>query len=192
MNRWSASSKCRNDLTVGIDPNAATSTLLNASSLVDETSNSYSILTAWRNCVRKSNGVSRVASTLVCLIILLCFCNPCVDAASTLDYSDEQATRALTSTESLLLFDSSTPPEPYTQRFPKRAASTSSSAPSVSTASSDALPRPFDAGLGNNFTTSSCPIFLKQFLSDNTFNECVPLSFLLQVSLDHSNYLHES
>ncbi|KAI4786363.1 hypothetical protein E4T44_13899, partial [Aureobasidium sp. EXF-8845] len=68
------------------------------------------------------------------------------------------------------------------QQFLKRAASTSSSAPSVSTASSDALPRPFDAGLGNNFTTSSCPIFFKQFLSDNTFNECVPLSFLLQTS----------
>jgi hypothetical protein len=191
MNRWGASSKCRNDLTVGIDPNAATTTLSNVSCLVEETSNSYSILNAWRNYVRKSNGASRIASTLVCLIILLCFCSPRVDAASTPDDSNEQATRALTSSESLLLFDSSTPPEPYPPQFLKRAASTSSSAPSVSTASSDALPRPFDAGLGNNFTTSSCPIFFKQFLSDNTFNECVPLSFLLQVSLDHSDHLHE-
>jgi hypothetical protein len=191
MNRWGALPKCRNDLTVGIDPDAATSTLFNAS-LVDETSYSHSIQTAWRNCVRKSIGVSRVASTLVCLIILLCFCSPRVDAASTPNNSDEQATRALTSTESVLLFDSSTPPEPYMQQFLKRAASTSSSAPSASTASSDALPRPFDAGLGNNFTTSSCPTFFKQFLSDNTFNECVPLSFLLQVSLDHSDNLHES
>jgi hypothetical protein len=192
MNRWGASSKCRNDLTVGIDLDAATSTLSNASSLDNDTSYSYLILTAWRNCVRKSYGVSRVASTLVCLIILSCFCSPCVNAAATPNNSDGQATRALTSTESVLLFDSSTPPELYMQQFLKRAAPTSSSALSISTASSDALPRPFDAGLGNNFTTSTCPTFFKQFLSDNTFDECVPLSFLLQVSLDHSDNLNES
>ncbi|THZ06771.1 hypothetical protein D6C93_01334 [Aureobasidium pullulans] len=70
-------------------------------------------------------------------------------------------------------------------RRAERSTSTSSSASSISTAtsgSSDALPRPFDTGLGNNFTTSTCPIFFKTFLSDETFNECVPLSLLLQTS----------
>jgi hypothetical protein len=190
MNIWGASSKCRNDLTVGIDSDTAASTLLNASSLVDETSYSYSILTTWRNCVRKSHGVSRLASTFVCLIILLCFCSPC--AAVTPNDSDGQATQALTSTESVLLFDRSIPPEPPRQQVLKRAAATSSSASSVSTASSDALPISFDAGLGNNFTTSSCPAFFQKFLSDDAFNECVPLSLLLQVSLDHSPNLRES
>jgi hypothetical protein len=193
MNRWSALSKCRNDLTVGIDSDTAASTLLNASSLVEQTSYSYSILTAWRNRVRKSHGISRLASTLVCLIILLCFCSPC--AAVTPNDSDEQATQALMGTESVLLFDRSAPPEPFGQQILKRAATTSSSASSASTAStsiSDALPRSFDAGLGNNFTTDSCPAFFKKFLSDDAFNECVPLSLLLQVSLDHSQHLHES
>lgn len=193
MNRWGASPKCRNDLTVGIDSDAAASTSLNAFFLVDQTSYSPSRLTAWRNCARKSDGVSRLTSTLVCLFILLGLCSPCVDAAAALDYSDEQAAQALTSTESVLLFDRSTPPEPFLQHFFKRAAaSTSSSASPVSTATSNALPRPFDAGYGNNFTTSSCPAFFKNFLSDDTFNECVPLSLLLQVSLDRSDYLHKS
>ncbi|THW79661.1 hypothetical protein D6D18_09277 [Aureobasidium pullulans] len=70
-------------------------------------------------------------------------------------------------------------------RRAERSTSTSSSASSISAAtsgSSDALPRPFDTGLGNNFTTSTCPTFFKTFLSDETFNECVPLSLLLQTS----------
>lgn len=186
MNRWGASPKCRNDLTVGVDSDVAVSTLLNASPLVDQTSHSHSRLTAWRNCVRRSNVGSRLASTLVCLIILLCFCSPCVDATATPYDQDEQTTQALTSAESILLFDRSTPPEPYLPHSLKRAASTSSSASPVSTAASDGLPKPFDTGLGNNFTTSSCPAFFRDFLSDDAFNECVPLSLLLQVSLDHT------
>jgi hypothetical protein len=108
-----------------------------------------------------------------------------VDAAEIPNDTEEQVTQALTSVESVLLFDRSTPPEPFMQHFLKRAersTSTSSSASSASTASSDALPIPFDTALGNNFTTSSCPAFFKNFLSDDAFNECVPLSLLLQVS----------
>ncbi|CAD0112780.1 unnamed protein product, partial [Aureobasidium uvarum] len=87
--------------------------------------------------------------------------------------------------ESVLLFDRSTPPGPFMQQLLKRAkrsTSTSSAATSISTASSDALPRAFDTGVGNNFTTSSCPAFFKNFLSTDAFNECVPLSLLLQTS----------
>ncbi|KAI4720445.1 hypothetical protein E4T48_03341 [Aureobasidium sp. EXF-10727] len=63
----------------------------------------------------------------------------------------------------------------------KRSTPTFSSASSISTASSsDTLPKAFDTGVGNNFTTSSCPAFFKNFLSNDAFNECVPLSLLLQ------------
>jgi hypothetical protein len=192
MNRWGSSPKCRNDSTVGVDSDTAASTLSNASPLDNRTSYPYSDLTAWRHSARVSNGVSQLASTLVCLIVLLCFCSPCVKAAALSDDSDERTTQALASTESLLLFDTSTPPESYMQHLIKRAASstpTSSSASSASTASSDALPRPFDTGLGNNFTSSSCPAFFKDFLSNDAFNECVPLSLLLQVSRDHYHSL---
>lgn len=200
MNRWGASLKCRNDLTVGIDSDAATPTPSNALSLVEEASYPSSRVTAPWRCVRKSHGVSRLASALFCLIILLCFCSLRVNAAEIPNDTEEQVTEALPSTESVLLFDRSPPPEPFMQQFLKRAerstsTSSSASSSSSSTASSDALPIPFDTALGNNFTTSSCPAFFKSFLSNDTFNECVPLSLLLQVSRPnstHKGYNHET
>jgi len=45
-----------------------------------------------------------------------------------------------------------------------------------------ALPRPFDSSLGNNFTSESCPAFFHDFLGDQNFQRCLPLSLLLQVS----------
>lgn len=191
MNRWRAFPKCRNDLTVGIDSDAASLTPLNASSPVDGASYSYLRLTARRHRVELLYGISQLAHTLVCLIILLCFCSQHVDAAKIQNNNEDQVTRASTSTESVLLFDRSTPPEPSLQHLSKRAAgstSTSSSDSSASTASSDALPIPFDTALGNNFTTSSCPAFFKSFLSNDAFNECVPLSLLLQVSRLRSTF----
>ncbi|KAK0271708.1 hypothetical protein LTR91_003790 [Friedmanniomyces endolithicus] len=46
-----------------------------------------------------------------------------------------------------------------------------------------ALPSPFDSTLGNNFTTQSCPNFFQSFLSNTTFQHCLPLSLLLQRQL---------
>lgn len=43
------------------------------------------------------------------------------------------------------------------------------------------LPQPFDTSLGNNFTAPSCPIFFNNFLTNETFNNCLPFSLLLQV-----------
>ena len=43
------------------------------------------------------------------------------------------------------------------------------------------LPTPFDTSLGNNFTTTSCPAFFSNFLSNSSFSACYPLSLLLQV-----------
>lgn len=43
------------------------------------------------------------------------------------------------------------------------------------------LPKPFDGGLGTNYTQQSCPDFLRSMLSNETFSSCLPLSLLLQV-----------
>lgn len=48
------------------------------------------------------------------------------------------------------------------------------------TAAAD-LPRPFDTSLGNNFTSTTCPVFFSSFLNNQTFKDCLPLSLLLQV-----------
>lgn len=47
---------------------------------------------------------------------------------------------------------------------------------------SNSLPRPFDTGLGNNYTNPNCPVFINGFLRNDTFTSCLPLSLLLQVS----------
>ncbi|KAL2412708.1 hypothetical protein ABEF95_003122 [Exophiala dermatitidis] len=44
------------------------------------------------------------------------------------------------------------------------------------------LPSPFDTSIGSNFTDSSCPKFFSKFLSNSTFQSCVPISLLLQNS----------
>ncbi len=43
------------------------------------------------------------------------------------------------------------------------------------------LPKPFDAGLGTNYTQPSCPTFLRSMINNETFSACLPLSLLLQV-----------
>jgi hypothetical protein len=43
------------------------------------------------------------------------------------------------------------------------------------------LPMPFDANLGSNFTSTTCPTFFNDLLSNSTFQNCHPLSLLLQV-----------
>ena len=45
------------------------------------------------------------------------------------------------------------------------------------------LPKPFDGGIGTNFTQPSCPTFLNAMISNETFTSCLPFSLLLQVTL---------
>ncbi|KAL8940837.1 MAG: hypothetical protein Q9211_002088 [Gyalolechia sp. 1 TL-2023] len=45
------------------------------------------------------------------------------------------------------------------------------------------LPRPFDSGLGNNYTQPNCPIFINNILRNDTFISCYPFSLLLQYSM---------
>lgn len=61
------------------------------------------------------------------------------------------------------------------------AASTSTASPQV-LPSSYVMPSAFDAILGVNFTSTSCPDFFQEFLSDDTFKTCYPLSLLLETS----------
>lgn len=62
------------------------------------------------------------------------------------------------------------------------ASPTGSGAIATATGTSDEkLPRPFDSSLGNNFTSQACPDFFDSFLSNQTFQDCLPLSLLLQV-----------
>ncbi|KAL8704981.1 MAG: hypothetical protein Q9201_001878 [Fulgogasparrea decipioides] len=68
----------------------------------------------------------------------------------------------------------------------KSSSSTPSTAPSsIVTAPgvSSNLPRPFDTGLGNNYTNPKCPAFINDFLRNETFTACHPFSFLLQNSM---------
>ncbi|KAL8799020.1 MAG: hypothetical protein Q9182_006199 [Xanthomendoza sp. 2 TL-2023] len=65
--------------------------------------------------------------------------------------------------------------------------SSSSSSPRptsiVTAAETDSnLPRPFDSGLGNNYTDENCPKFINNFLRNETFISCLPFSLLLQVN----------
>lgn len=86
-----------------------------------------------------------------------------------------------------ILFDRRTPPEPSTTPFVRRdddaSSSTSSSASATSsTTAPSTLPSPFDSSLGTNFTSQSCPDFFSSFLSNTTFQSCVPISLMLQNS----------
>jgi hypothetical protein len=66
---------------------------------------------------------------------------------------------------------------------PKTSASaTESSIQTATQTGNAALPRPFDSSIGTNFTSSTCPDFFNDFLSNQTFNDCLPFSLLLQVS----------
>lgn len=47
------------------------------------------------------------------------------------------------------------------------------------------LPKPFDGGIGTNFTQPSCPTFLNAMISNQTFTSCLPFSLLLQVTPHH-------
>ena len=118
-----------------------------------------------------------------------------------------QVAKPLERERSALLFDRSEPPIPAPRvRLEKRqeqesisatpsfipaptaAGEASSSLFGIQTATSspqDDLPTPFDTSLGNNFTSPSCPAFFKSFLSNSTFQDCLPFSLLLQVYKRH-------
>lgn len=75
-------------------------------------------------------------------------------------------------------------PEVTTVTITPSSGSPSTTESTIQTASETAaasLPKPFDTSLGNNFTSSTCPTFFNSFLNNQEFNDCLPLSLLLQV-----------
>ena len=110
----------------------------------------------------------------------------------------EQSTRgtARTTSDKRLKFSSTSTAKPAAATFtPVVLPGSSSSASTTSSSSTSAqptdivtapgagsdLPRPFDTGLGNNYTQESCSIFMNNFLRNDTFASCLPFSLLLQV-----------
>lgn len=93
-----------------------------------------------------------------------------------------------------LLIDRSEPPISRMQLEARKAASidqrssnTSSADPALQTATPNSplpLPQPFDTNLGSNFTAQSCPAFFETFLKNQTFQDCLPFSLLLQVCVE--------
>lgn len=77
---------------------------------------------------------------------------------------------------------------PDSSSSPSSSSSSSTSSPTVPTSivtapgADSRLPRPFDTGLGNNYTQDSCPQFMNNFLRNESFTSCLPFSLLLQVA----------
>lgn len=47
------------------------------------------------------------------------------------------------------------------------------------------MPRVFDSALGRSFTSTTCPQFFDQMLTNKTFTDCFPMSFYLQSSASY-------
>lgn len=58
----------------------------------------------------------------------------------------------------------------------------------TATTSTSSLPSPFDGGLSNNFTTTTCPTFIDNMLADAEFQACYPISLLIQVGTTRALY----
>lgn len=63
---------------------------------------------------------------------------------------------------------------------------------SASTASSTFIyPSAFDTSLGNNFTNASCSTFFNDFLGNESFSNCLPMSFFLENSKSYVTLVRE-
>ncbi|KAL8759225.1 MAG: hypothetical protein Q9199_000912 [Rusavskia elegans] len=105
---------------------------------------------------------------------------------------------AKTTADKRLKFSSTSTAKPAAATFTPVNPPDSTSLPSTSSSSStsaeptsiviapgagSSLPRPFDTGLGSNYTQDSCPRFMNNFLRNETFTSCLPFSLLLQNSM---------
>ncbi|KAL8852208.1 MAG: hypothetical protein Q9221_002918 [Calogaya cf. arnoldii] len=124
------------------------------------------------------------------------------DSVNTEDSSEGTAK---TTADKRLKFSSTSTAKPAAATFTSAIVPGSSSSPSPSASSSTSaeptsivtapgagasLPRPFDTGLGNNYTQDSCPQFINNFLRNETFTSCLPFSLLLQVASSQLSLLH--
>lgn len=73
-----------------------------------------------------------------------------------------------------------------TEKPTTTATSTAAQTTETGGAVSSSLPKFFDGSLSANFApNSNCPAFLNSFLNNQTFNQCYPISLLMQVCLPH-------
>lgn len=136
-------------------------------------------------------------------LVLLSLCAPTYAAAAEARASRTQKLRGRF-LEGEIIFDRRPVPQPALYRraeasnipapsetatitgLPESTMASSGSLPtSIETApteSSAPLPKPFDGGLGTNYTQPSCPTFLTSMINNDTFTSCLPFSLLLQVS----------
>lgn len=184
--RWQASHKCRDNQTARSTdspqlqrPAAASASSANARP---------DLVSRPRHPASTPRVPSLATTTLLCLIIFLCY-SPYIAVAAAIPPPSEEQSLSFVGADSVILFDRRTPPEPAMRLFKRAEQSGTSSTKSSSTSalptatcqSASPLPSAFDTTLGNNFTSSTCPTFFQNFLRNDTFNECVPLSLLLQV-----------
>jgi len=96
-----------------------------------------------------------------------------VDISSTVYYKE------------LMLRETVVVDKPHLQQISRRDQSTgetNSTANSIADTATG-LPEPFDTSLGSNFSSNSCPNYFTKFLSNDTFQSCLPVSLLLQNSM---------
>lgn len=133
----------------------------------------------------------RCYSRLCVFLLAFLFFSSLVSAQSTdLPFSDDDPSHNPTT-----FFATQTGPDETATFFP------TTDVPSASASSSDSatrttstvvntspitIPRAFDtaqlSGSGSNFTSATCPQFMRTFLSNSSFQSCVPFSLLLYTS----------
>lgn len=143
----------------------------------------------WRRVGIQTASWTSIQSWLLLVVVGLLLC--CQQA----DGKTHAAHRLQRRTE--LVFDKGVPPEPRVRLKPRNEAlhepghkshgrkADDSGLQKAVESSQIPLPQPFDTSLGNNFTAPSCPTFFNSFLTNDTFNNCLPFSLLLQVCLYH-------
>lgn len=67
----------------------------------------------------------------------------------------------------------------------------SSSTSSSAASTSFVYPSAFDTSLGNNFTNASCSSFFNDFLANESFSNCLPMSFFLETSKSYVTLVRE-
>jgi hypothetical protein len=146
---------------------------------------------------RKSNGDGNVTTTVICtsqqfhrprllstfflFIFISLILSPIVHAQKTDVTSSTSSTTAISTKTIIVSVTGLTTLVTSTTTVPSQ--TTLQVAENTSPIS---IPQPFDttnlADTGSNFTSTSCPQFMRTFLADASFRACVPFSMLLYTS----------
>jgi len=124
--------------------------------------------------------------SLVILAFILSISRACVSAQATDASSSSIASPTSSASSNDTAGGSDQPPSSIVPPQATSSDATDTSLISQATPSAVAIPQPFDTAqlsdTGSNFTSSSCPRFMRTFLANPQFQACVPLSMLLYTS----------